>query len=543
MSVPSASRPTPAAPLRSCPSAPPRWLTALILAAATLAFLPTLGGGFLGDDFVYIARFRELPWSAWPPLFTHDWSGGVWGSQLRELRPFAALSFMSDAKLFGGWAPGYQLTNLLLHLAATALVTLLAWRYTAGHVGAVFTAGLVFALHPAHAEAIIWPTGRVDLLATAAALLFWFGAEQFSDHGRPRCAALTLAAFFLGIFSKELVMFAPLLLVLHWLLLDLRAPRTVWLRRAKLFAGVLVIFAVYATARRLAFGHDNIGYNLWTDAPAWNRQAAHFGWLLPLLPFTGRAEWSATPPLATLHAIWLSLAAFTVIGLTVALLRRARLLAAIFFFGGVWYFITVFPLTGVVYFSPRHLYFPTVGLALAAGLLVAALRHPGARTLFATACIAWCAAALLPAIRPWNAAASVSRQVLATLDTHLATAPAGTLAVTHVPDTLGPVWLWAWSSPQCYGAPFLAHALPASRIIERPVNYTHSDKWVTDRKPVETLRAAPAAVAVYVSAEGEITSRVASRAELTAAAAKLAALGLSNETWELTVKSLAQPPR
>ena len=98
---------------------------------------------------------------------------------------------------------------------------------------------------------------RALLLATAAALLFWFGAEQFSDHGRPRCAAFTLAAFFLGIFSKELVMFAPLLLVLHWLLLDLRTPRTVWLRRAKLFAGVLLIFAVYATARRLAFGHHH----------------------------------------------------------------------------------------------------------------------------------------------------------------------------------------------------------------------------------------------------------------------------------------------
>ena len=72
----------------------PRWLTAIIVGVAALAFLPTSAGGFLGDDFVYIARFRNLPWSAWPALFTHDWSGGVWGNQLHELRPFAALSFM-----------------------------------------------------------------------------------------------------------------------------------------------------------------------------------------------------------------------------------------------------------------------------------------------------------------------------------------------------------------------------------------------------------------------------------------------------------------
>ena len=67
------------------------------------------------------------------------------------------------------------------------------------------------------------------------------------------------------------------------------AGRAAWVRRAKLLAGVVVIFVVYAVARRLAFGHDSIGYNLWTDDPAWRRQAAHWGWLVPLLPFGGNA--------------------------------------------------------------------------------------------------------------------------------------------------------------------------------------------------------------------------------------------------------------
>ena len=143
-----------AEPVSKLHHAPPPWLTALVLAVAAIAFLPTLTGGFLADDFVYIARFRELPWSAWPNLFVHDWSGGVWGQPLHELRPCAALSFMSDAKLFGGHALGYRLTNLALHLLATALVTRLAWRYAAGAIPAALVAGLVFALHPAHAEAV-----------------------------------------------------------------------------------------------------------------------------------------------------------------------------------------------------------------------------------------------------------------------------------------------------------------------------------------------------------------------------------------------------
>jgi hypothetical protein len=536
MSVPSAPR-LPATQTRAFP----RWLLPVVLLAGAVAFFPTLAGGFLGDDFVYIARFRELPWSEWPGLFIRDWSGGVWGSQLHELRPFAALSFMTDAKLFGGWAPGYQLTNLLLHLLATFLVTRLAWRYTVHSVAGTLVAGLVFALHPAHAEAVIWVTGRVDLLATTAALLFWVGAEQYSDHGRRSCLVITLAAFFLGMFSKELCMFAPLLLLLRWLLLDLRAPRTVWFRRARMLAGVLVIFAVYATARRLAFGHDGIGYNLWADNPAWNRQAAHFGWLLPILPFLGRAEWATNPSLTTLHAVWLALAGLTLGGLVFAVWRQARLPAAVLFFGGVWYFVTVFPLTGVVYFSPRHLYFPTVGFALAAGLVVALWRAPALRMLLGTAFVAWCGLALLPAIRPWQASAKASREAMAALDRALLSAPPDALALTAVPETLGPVWLWAWSSPQCYGAPFLSRPRPATRIVERQVNSTRSDTWAADRKPVETLRSGASAVALFVSDSGEVFCRPVSAAQLQTAATQLAAAGVSNETWTACVKALAQP--
>lgn len=49
------------APSSPCLPSPPRWLPVVVLVLGALAFVPSLGGGFLGDDFVYIARFRELP--------------------------------------------------------------------------------------------------------------------------------------------------------------------------------------------------------------------------------------------------------------------------------------------------------------------------------------------------------------------------------------------------------------------------------------------------------------------------------------------------
>lgn len=524
-----------ASPLR-----PPSWLAGVVLVMTALVFLPTLSGGFLGDDFVYIARFHALAWSEWPALFFRDWSGGVWGSPLHELRPFAALSFMSDARLFGDYAPGYRLTNLLLHLVATFLLVRLAWRYSAGNAAATLVAGLVFGLHPAHAEAVTWITGRVDLLATAAALVFWFGAESYSDHGRPRCAATTLAAFFVGIFAKELCMFAPLLLLLHWLLLGWPADRAVWRRRALLLFGTVVLLTGYAYCRSAAFGHDSIGYNIWTDEPAWRRQAAHFGWLLPLLPFTGQQEWSAPLTTSVLHGLWLTLLAVTVIGLAFARWRHARLTGSILFFGGLWLFVTVFPLAGVVYFSPRHLYFPTVGLALAAGLVTAAVKPRGLKFFIGTACVAWCGAGLFAATQPWISAARVSREALSALDRELAGASPGAFVFTAVPETFGPVWLWAWSSPACVGAPFLQHPVPATQVVERPVNYARSDHWLADRKPAETARAAFEAVALFVDAANHAHCRRVSGAELAAKAARLPATP-SVEDWTRFVHSLVQP--
>lgn len=520
---------------------PPPWSVFTVLAVAILAFAPTLSGGFLGDDFAYIARFDIFPWRDWPSLFAKDWSGGMWGSPLHELRPFAALSFMSDARFFGDFAPGYRLTNLVLHLVSTFVLMRLAWRYSLGSVTAALVCGLAFALHPAHAEAVAWVTGRVDLLATAAALVFWFGAESFSDAGHRRCAVVTLTALFVGIFSKELCFFAPLLLLLRWVLLGWPAPAGVWRRRLTILIGAALLLVVYSLCRRAAFGSDSIGYNIWTDDPAWRRQAAHFGWLVPLLPFTGRQEWLNPFPIATLHGLWLALAALTVAGLAFAIWRRARLAGETLFFGGLWLFVTIFPLAGVVYFSPRHLYFPTVGFALALGLGAAALRARPAQIVFGSVVSIWFAAALFAAAQPWVAAARVSRAALTALDRELATATPGTFVLTSVPETLGPVWLWAWSSPACVGAPFLRHPVPPGQVIERPVNYSRSDHWLDERRPHLALRQVSEAVALWVNAAGEVSCRRVSPAQLQARVASFTTPP-SVEEWDAFVKSLAIAP-
>jgi hypothetical protein len=513
----------------------PRWLLWLVLTVATVAFLPALTMGFLGDDFVYVARFYHLPFSAWPPLFTHEWSAGIWGQPLKELRPFAALSFMIDARVWGGWAPGHRLTNLVLHLIATAGVVRLAWRYSEGQRNAALIAGLGFAVHPAHAETVAWITGRADLLGTAAALMFWVAAEHFSAAGPRRTGIAALVALGVGVFTKEFCLTVPLLLALRWALLDPRAPRAVWRRRTQLFVGALGVVALYACARYAAFGRDTgNGFFGWNDAPAWNRQAGYWGWIVPILPFTTGHEWAAPPAMSTLRALWIGAAGLTLTALAWAIRRGHTGAARVLFFGGFWWFATTAGLFVVVYFSPRHLYLPSAGVALGVGL---ALGTGRTRAWIAGGILLACACAHVAAVRPWIEAGARSREAIAALDRDLAGADAHTLALVSVPETYGPIWLWAWSCPQALGAPFLRHPLPPERVIERPINYYNGDQWAKARQPATMLRTASAAAVLVVGPDGSIRHRLVPGSELQAHAAALPAPGLTGDNLTTFIES------
>ncbi len=284
----------------------PGWTLAFCLGVAAAVFLPTLGGGFIADDFVYVARFAAFPWGDWPRLFTQEWSEGIWGFPLSELRPFSALSFMLDARLYGGEAAGYRITNLLLHLEVVTAVVRLTWRMSEGHTLATLTAGLAFALHPAHVEPVGWITGRVDLLSTLGAMAFWVLAESWSATGRPWRAVVALTCLGIGLFAKELSLFAPPLLLLRWLLVDARGGRTIWQRRLLLLLGVAIVALAYTLCRRAAFGDGAAQpVSSWDQAAAWQRQVSYLAWLAPVLPFLDQFEWKAVPPLAVLRGFGL----------------------------------------------------------------------------------------------------------------------------------------------------------------------------------------------------------------------------------------------
>lgn len=114
----------------------------------------------------------ETPWANilyddfWGTLLTHS------GSH-KSFRPLCTLSFRLNYAVHGLRPRGYHLLNLALHALVTALFTALA-RPLLGRGPWSLLAGLLFASHPVHTEAVAGVVGRADVGAAVFFLLSLF---------------------------------------------------------------------------------------------------------------------------------------------------------------------------------------------------------------------------------------------------------------------------------------------------------------------------------------------------------------------------------
>ncbi len=163
------------------------WL--MILAPAVLGgtiFAATLANGFVYDDKWTLDRLANLSHSSVKGLFL---SG----------RGLTYAVHLMDYHLWGHWAPGFHITNTLLHCFASSLAAFAAYRLArAARIGLL--CGLLFASHPVHVEAVALFSYRKDILAMifgTLALILWLRAPGWK-HQLASTACLALA-----LLSKE----------------------------------------------------------------------------------------------------------------------------------------------------------------------------------------------------------------------------------------------------------------------------------------------------------------------------------------------------
>jgi tetratricopeptide (TPR) repeat protein len=344
--------------------------------AAFLLFLPMLGGGFLYDDHELLTRNPRI---GDPGLLLESFQKPFWEviSPLRTAagfyRPLGAWLLAGCWHLFGDWAPGYHLVSLLLHAGcAAALAALaLALGLSARLAG---LAGVFFALHGAHVEAVAWISSAPDLLAALFALL---GLTTLA-RGRLLAAAALLLA---GMLAKEAAIGAWLI-AMGWIAL---APPA-GLVRARAFAALGAAAAALWALRALAFDSPLAGFdrqNTWHFLPPleeWTLSLAllgrYLGWLLWPWPHTIfdplRLDLTWSSPQRLVPALLGVLAALAALWLW---LRRGRRSPALLVGLGLL-FACLAPVLntralGQYPFEERFTYLPSAGFALVAVLFLA----------------------------------------------------------------------------------------------------------------------------------------------------------------------------
>lgn len=212
-----------------------RRLYLIVAACAVAVYVTALWNRFALDD-VYIIPLNPLVRSGegvWRAFAAPYWPPDLGGAMYRPLAVATyALDWMTHST---AW---FHLVNLLWHAAASVLVAALA-RHWAGDRPALI-AGLVFAVHPVHVEAVANVVGRAELMAAVFTLAaVWAALERGSVWW-------SAAAIACGLLSKENAAVAPALIVWAWVVGVARPSR-------RMAAGYLVAWtlvgAAYAAAR------------------------------------------------------------------------------------------------------------------------------------------------------------------------------------------------------------------------------------------------------------------------------------------------------
>ncbi|MFL6195909.1 MAG: tetratricopeptide repeat protein [Thermoanaerobaculia bacterium] len=183
---------------------------ALIALAALAVYGPTVTYEFVFDDHVQIER---NPWLRAPDGFQLFLTRPFWGfyqdrgkGPSNYYRPAFGIVYSLVARTFGIAAAAFHTVSVALHVILSLLTAYAARRLVPkGRKDAAgLAAGLLFAVHPAHAEAVAWVGGQADLLAALFALAALLAYLAGKDGGWRRQAAwVGPFAYLLACLSKE----------------------------------------------------------------------------------------------------------------------------------------------------------------------------------------------------------------------------------------------------------------------------------------------------------------------------------------------------
>ena len=361
---------------------------------AIVVYLAAVRNGFAYDDVAIIVRNARI--HHWATLLA-ALGTPYWYGTGHLYRPLTTLAFGLEWILSQGSPAVFHVVNIVWHAVVSALVARLTLRWWSPT--AALCAGLWFAIHPVHVEAVANVVGRSELVCAAAligvalvASAQWAGPRSGHSDAAVRVdSPLLLVALLsaIALASKESGAAAP---VIAWAAAWSRTPTSPSTRselsgRAWQFAGVSTVAIGCMIGLRYAVLGSMAGDE---PHPAFLVAATRYDSLLlalaslpravglMLVPQLPRPDYSPTDVVLAHPNLGLVACGAVLIGVGLAIIAIHMRRPTPWTFAGVFTVATFAPVSNVVVhtgvvIAERTLYSPSIGVALIVGAGAAAL--------------------------------------------------------------------------------------------------------------------------------------------------------------------------
>jgi tetratricopeptide (TPR) repeat protein len=364
-------------------------MTGCLSLLVLIAYSNSLGNGYVWDDHKQIEMNPDLRAGApWTALFSSD----VWShlhhqtTKSNYYRPLQMVSYRAVSELFGPNPGALHLLSVLLALASV-LAAFWVYHELTRRPELAFGAAALFAVHPAHSEAVDWISALPEIGCTACTLvaLGCFLAvhrgvsESTTSKKAPKFWVLwfsSLAFFAAALLWKETAAIFPLIVAGYIFCIETGSVGQRTRLAAKFSLSFWCVAFAYLLVRLRILGFLAMRQRIWELTPI---QVALNGlhlltlyWWKLAFPIHLNAYYLFSP----VRSPWDMRAVTGFVFLAVSCiaigygLRRNRLAA----FAAIWVFITLLPVMNIYalgrnVFAERYLYLPSVGFCLLVILL------------------------------------------------------------------------------------------------------------------------------------------------------------------------------
>src|SRR3989339_1300265 len=357
------------------------YIPILISSFSVLLYLSATYGKFVYDDFKIIVENCFIKeWRYFPKIFTQDYftiSGEM------SYRPIVTITYFIDYAIWHSKPFGFHLTNVILHTLNTVLFYLFL-NAVLQNKKIVLLSALFFVTHLALLETINCIGYREDLLSATfllVSLIYFVKSDTilYKKCDKRRFTlyyAISLIAYLCALFSKEMAITFPVLLLLFVVFSDQKIWPDIVKRFKGIYIGYIAVSLFYLIIRFVIFKNPALKATyqpggFWVNTFTMIKILASYI-KLSFFPFSLNADYVVPLVKTPLEGSFILSITFLVsIFIILAILVKLRNMFACWM---AWFFIMILPVMDILpivnIMAERYLYIPVMGFCVAKGILI-----------------------------------------------------------------------------------------------------------------------------------------------------------------------------